>query len=283
MPVIGRLPAESQTELLLSERFWQTGFGADPDVIDSTISAAAQPLRIVGVARLPSGFPGDVDVVDVIDFGDGEDRAFRAHEVIARIRPGHSVAEAKAEANAFITALAETHPEHRGCGIAVVVFADDLIRPFRGVLALLLAAGTTFLLIACVNVMGLVAARRVYGRHDRSIRLALGASEGRLLRGSLVESILLAFLGSVAGGLSAYWLIGSVRALCRSRFRGSRTLPSLCRSGSLHSPSASAWAQSSASPDTSSPDASNLRWAVRLCGGPLAPAGGERWWSARWP
>lgn len=98
-----------------------------------------------------------------------------------------------------------------GCG--AIVLADDLVRPFRGVLALLLAAGTIFLLLACVNVMGLVAARRVEGRHDRSIRLALGASEGRLLRGSVIESLPLAVFGSVAGVVSTYWLIGSVRTL----------------------------------------------------------------------
>ena len=94
-----------------------------------------------------------------------------------------------------------------------VVLADDLMRPFRGVFALLLAAGTIFLLLACVNVVGLVAARRVEGRRDRSIRLALGASEGRLLRGSLIESLVLAGVGSAMGILSAYWLIGPIRVM----------------------------------------------------------------------
>jgi putative ABC transport system permease protein len=81
------------------------------------------------------------------------------------------------------------------------------------VLALLLAAGATFLLLACVNVLGLVAARRVDGRHDRSIRLALGASEGRLLRGSVVEGLVLAAVGSAAGVLGAYALVGPLRSL----------------------------------------------------------------------
>lgn len=213
VPRLGRLPAETQTELFLSQRYWQTHFGADPDVVGSTVSVGERSLRIVGVGRLPSGFPGDVDLVSVIDWGDTEDRGFRYVEAIARVRPGYSVAEANAEANAFVAALAEAHPEHRGWGVEAVVLADDLMRPFRGVLALLLAAGTVFLLLACVNVMGLVAARRVEGRHDRSIRLALGASEGRLLRGSVIESSLLALLGTVAGVVSAYWIIGSFRAL----------------------------------------------------------------------
>ncbi|MGH7575725.1 MAG: FtsX-like permease family protein [Longimicrobiales bacterium] len=213
VPMLGRLPVDSQTELLLSDVFWRTEFGADPNIVGSTLPAGGRSFRIVGVARLPAGFPGDVDVVDVTDFGDTEDRDFRYVEAIARVRPGRSVAEAAAEASAFVTALAETHPEHRGWGVEAIVLAEDLVRPFRGVLALLLAAGTIFLILACVNVMGLVAARRVEGRHDRSIRLALGASEGRIFRGSLIESLVLTLLGSTAGVLSAAWLIGSFRAV----------------------------------------------------------------------
>lgn len=212
-PVLGRLPVESEREILLSEGFWRTAFGADPSVLGSTMDLGYGPLPVVGVARLPSGFPGDADIVLPIDFGDTEDRGFRHVEAIARVRPGHPVAAAEAEMNAFVAALAEVHPEHRGWGVEAVVLADDLVRPFRDVLALLLAAGTIFLLLAAVNVMGLVAARRVEGRHDRSIRLALGASEGRLLRGSLVESLVLAGLGSVAGILTAYWLVGPIRAM----------------------------------------------------------------------
>ena len=82
------------------------------------------------------------------------------------VRPEHSVADAKAEVNAFVAALGEIHPEHRGWGAEVIVLADDLIRPFRNVIALFLAAGTIFLLLACVNVVGLVAARRVEGRRS---------------------------------------------------------------------------------------------------------------------
>jgi putative ABC transport system permease protein len=212
VPMLGRLPVETERELLLSERYWRTAFGADPDIVGTTLRAGGRALRIVGVARLPSGFPGDVDVVDVGEHGDTEDREFRVFETIARVRTGHSMAEAEAEANAFVAALARVHPEHRGWGVEAVVLADDLVRPFRGVLALFLAAGAIFLLLAGVNVMGLVAARRVEGRRDRSIRLAVGASEGRLLRASLIESHLLALVGSVAGVVGAYWLMGPTRA-----------------------------------------------------------------------
>ena len=213
VPTLGRLPAVSEREILLSDGFWRSTFGADSAIVGSAMDLGYGPLPIVGVARLPAGFPGEANIATTIDFGDTEDRAFRYVEAIARVGPGHAVAAAEAELNAFLGALAEVHPEHRGWSLEAVVLGDDLVRPFRPVLALLLAAGTTFLLLAGVNVTGLVAARRVDGRQDRSIRLALGASEGRLLRGSLIESLMLATVGSAAGVLSAYWLIAPLRAI----------------------------------------------------------------------
>ena len=108
------------------------------------------------------------------------------------------------------------------------------MRPFRGVITLLLAAGTTFLLLAGVNVVGLVAARRVEGRRDRSIRLALGASEGRILRVSLIEGLVLAVVGSIAGVLSAYWLIGPIRVMAPQdlpRFANIAVTPPLVLAG----------------------------------------------------
>lgn len=220
VPLLGRLPAAPQggeaTEILLSERFWRTAFGGDPDVVGAQMTLAGSgAATVVGVARLPSGYPGGADIVKLAPWVHTvmEDRGFRHVEVIARVRPGHSVAAAEEELNAFLAALAERHPEHRGWRLEAAVLRDDLVRPFRAALALLLAAGATFLLLACVNVLGLVAARRVDGRHDRSIRLALGASEGRLLRGSLVEGLVLAAVGSAAGVLGAYALVGPLRSL----------------------------------------------------------------------
>ncbi len=216
-PTMGRLPTAVESEVLLSERFWRAELGADPEVVGSTLDVGNGALTVVGVAALPAGFPGDADVVNVIEWdedGDREDlRALRFIDAIARVRPGHSVAEADAELNAFLSALGEAHPTERGWSVDAVVLSDDLVGPFRDVLALLLAAGAVFLLLAGVNVLGLVAARRMEGRRDRSIRLALGASEGRLLRGSLLEGLALATVGSTAGVLGATWLVGPIRAL----------------------------------------------------------------------
>jgi len=175
------------------------------------------PHTIVGVARLPVGYPGDQEII--IRMAPGLDelvegmRGARYLDVVARVDPAYEVAEASAEMNRIVTALGERFANHRGWGGVAVVLSDELLRPYRGVLALLLAAGGVFLLLAVVNVTGLVAARTVEGRKDRSVRLALGASEGRLLRGSAIESVL---IGSLAGGLAlifAYAMLDGVLAL----------------------------------------------------------------------
>jgi predicted permease len=217
VPTLGRLPTVTEREDLLSERFWRAAFGADPDVLGSRFShASGWSTEIVGVAPLPSGYPGDADVVGSFEWRVQGERDFRWYEMIARVRPEYSVAEAEAEMNAFLAALAEIHPEHRGWSIEAVVLKDDLIRPFHGVIVLLLAAGATFLVLAAVNVLGLAAARRVDGRHDRSVRLALGASEARLLRGALAEGMVLAALGAAAGVLGARWLLPAIRRMVPS-------------------------------------------------------------------
>lgn len=213
VPMLGRIPTEIETEVLLSERFWRTEFGGDPDVVGTRVEFGWGGSEIVGVARFPSGYPGDADMAVMVTWIGDTTRELRFLNVIARVSPGHSVEEAEAELNAFLRALAEAHPEHRGWGLEALALADDLVRPFRDVIALLLAAGVTFLLLAGVNVLGLVAARRVEGRHDRSIRLALGASEGRLLRDSVIEGVVLAVVGSLTGLLAAYSLVEPIRAM----------------------------------------------------------------------
>jgi putative ABC transport system permease protein len=215
VPNLGRLPSVDAEEVLISDRFWRTGLGADSAVIGSTLLLRGQAVSVVGVADFPSGFPGDVDLIAALEWDedDRRERQLRFSDAIARLRPGHTVADAEAELNAYAARIGETYPEVEGWGIDAILFADDLVRPFRDVIALLLGAGGTFLLLAFANVTGLFAARRVEGRHDRSIRLALGASEARLLRSSLVESLVPSVSGSIVGVGLAYGLLGPIRAL----------------------------------------------------------------------
>ncbi len=220
VPVSGRLLSadEDFPEVLLTGELWERAFGGDPAVIGSASMVLDGEAHVVaGVVRLPSGYPGSADVITRLAFveeqlGEGM-RGARYLDVIARVRSGRSISDARAEVASFVSALGETYQNHAGWGADLVVLGDDLLEPFRGVLLLLLIAGGAFLLLAVVNVGGLVAARRSEARQDRAVRLALGASEVRLVRGSVVESALLGGLAALAGSAGAHWLLGPIRAL----------------------------------------------------------------------
>lgn len=219
-PEAGRLFAADRAldEVLLTVPFWESAFGGDPRVVGSaTMLLNDTPHRVVGVVRLPSGYPGEADIVTRLSFGEDElvdgMRGARYLDAIARVHPSRAVDEARAELDAFIGASGAVHPIHRGWGGDLVVLKEDLIRPFRGVLALLMAAGAAFLALAVINVAGLVAARWIEGRSERAVRLALGASEARLLRTSVVESVVLATSSAVLALVGAYWLLAPLRAL----------------------------------------------------------------------
>jgi len=205
VPLLGRaLSANEQArEVVLTEPFWRSAFGADPGVLDQSMTLRGEQYHIVGVARLASVYPGGSDVVMPMAF-DADQlvegmRGARYLDVVARVDPAYGVSEASEEMDRVITALGDIYPAHEGWGGAAISLSEEIMRPFSGVLGLLLAAGGVFLILAVVNVAGLVAARTVEGRAERSVRLALGASEGRLLRGGIIESLL---LGVVAGAVA---------------------------------------------------------------------------------
>ena len=218
-PEAGRLLEEDARarEVLLAEPFWHSALGGDVSALGTTMMLSGEPHRIVGVVRLPAVYPGDADVVVPLAFGDEElgegMRGARYLDAIARVRAAHDVSEARSELDAFVVALATDHPAHRGWGGDAVTLRDDLLRPFRGVLSLLLAAGGAFLALAAVNVAGLVGARWVDARHERAVRRALGASEARLLRSCVVETGVIAVTGAALGLLGAVWLVTPIRSL----------------------------------------------------------------------
>jgi putative ABC transport system permease protein len=223
VPVAGRALSgdEDVPEVVLTRPFWERAFGADPVVSGGgTMMLDGVAHTIVGVFDLPAGYPPDAEVITRLHFGEAEltegMRGARYLDAIARVEPTASVGDASAEVDRFVRTLAESFPAHREWGGEAVVLGDDLVRPYRAVLALLLMAGGTFLTLAVVNVGGLIAARRIEGRHERAIRMALGASEGRLVRHAAVEGWLVGAMGALAGLLAARWLLTPIRALVPS-------------------------------------------------------------------
>lgn len=198
-------------EVLLTEPFWSSAFGGDPAVVGGRpMILNGEPHVIVGVVTLPAGYPNAADIVTLLRWSESDltegMRGARYLDVIARVRPGRTGADAAHEVDGWIGDIGAVHPNHRGWGGDVAPLAAELIAPHRDVLGMLLAAGVLFLALALSNVAGLVAARSMDARRDRTVRLALGASEAQLLRASAID-------GGVVGVLAAIGALGATALL----------------------------------------------------------------------
>jgi predicted permease len=218
-PVLGRVLTRSagDREVVLTEAFWRRAFGGASDVLNRSLMLDGRSYAVVGVVPTTSGYPEDADVWAPLLFEESAlqegMRGARYLDVVARVRAGHTVADAAAEVDGFVRALADVHPMHREWGGHVVALRENMVRPYRGVLAMLIGAGLLFVLLALVNVAGLVAAKRADDRRARTIRLALGASHGRILQEGVVESTLLGLAGAVVAAAGAMWVIAPIKRL----------------------------------------------------------------------
>ena len=210
---------------MISYRFWRTGFGADPNVIGRTLLIHGQSYAIVGVA--PASFTGSVPVLqpevwtpvasvadvepagkqDVVTSPTGTSRLDRRGQrwifVKGRLRSGVTAARAAANAGLIMGQLQQTYPktnEHRDAAIvAGVHIHPDADRALRPIAIGLMGALSLVLLVACANVANMLLARASGRQKEIGIRLAIGASRGRLIRQLLTESLTLAMLGAIAG------------------------------------------------------------------------------------
>ncbi|HEX9187239.1 MAG TPA: ABC transporter permease [Vicinamibacteria bacterium] len=227
-PVRGRpfLPAEdregAERVVIVSDGLWRTAFGSDPGLVGRAIRLDREAHRVVGI--LPAGFvpPGalgstrPVSILLPAAFPAAllANRGDHETNVIARLRAGAGVEAARAQIRAVSDRLAADFPDTNGGQSAhVVPLAEDVTRNVRGSLLLLLAAVGAVLAIACLNVANLQMVRALGRRRELAVSAALGASQGRLATGLLVESLLLAGLGGVAGLALAHVLLAGLKAL----------------------------------------------------------------------
>ena len=222
-----RIPGRDAVAIL-SYDFWRTRFAEDPHVLGTTVRINGTPFTVIGIAPehfhgIVAGLEPNAVWIPTAMYGAASpycdaplSRACGGVGVIGRLAEATSIDQAPAEVTGRMRQLKEAYPEaNLGNGV--------LIRPVRGirmleqaanapVVALLAGAAGLVLLVASANVAGLLLARGLRRRKEIAVRLAIGASRGRLIRLLLVESVMLAAAGSVAGSLIAVWAMGVLRA-----------------------------------------------------------------------
>ena len=199
--------------VFLSDRFWRTKLGAEPNVIGHTLQMDGRTYEVIGVAPSSFYFP-DRDTLLWTPYliPSTSDGSMRILPAFARLMPGSTVQQAAAEGTAAARSVKRPMAAELlfGKGGPVEVRADTLAdsvgRRVRPALLLLMAAVGLVLLVACANVTNLLLARGTSRARELAIRAALGADAGRLARQMLTESAALALLGGAFGVFLA-WLL----------------------------------------------------------------------------
>jgi putative ABC transport system permease protein len=222
-PVLGRdfaagedLPEGSgPTVAMLSYSFWHSDFSGDPKIIGRVLRLDGKPVTVIGI--LPRAFelgPAGLAPIWVplhLNLYETTARNGRWLNVIARLAPGVTLDQARAEMQTINAQLAREYPQQNSAvTVNVELLRSEIVGNIRPLLLGLFAAVLLVLLIACANVASLLMSRSIDRRREFAIRAALGATQFHLVLQLLIESLLLSVIGALIGFLAAalgVWLL----------------------------------------------------------------------------
>src|SRR5580704_2196539 len=220
-PVLGRAfgPEDDKKNapgrVVITNGFWKRRFASDPKIAGRQIVLQGEPFTIVGVMPSDFSFPlFKLDAIVPLGRTAGENRGNHSGEAMARLKPGVTAEQANAELAAIGHSLSVSYP---ATNANWDLFATSLQAYFtkdsRAVMLTLLAAVGLVLLLATVNIAGLMLVRAAGKRREISVRMALGAGSRAILRENLNEALLIAVAGGTLGILAASWTLGPLLSL----------------------------------------------------------------------
>jgi putative ABC transport system permease protein len=216
-PLIGRNFHDDENVIgnefvaLLSYELWQRRFDGDPRIVGRSIRMGGSAYVIVGVMKPDFHYPTrefEVWVPLTIDPRDFVTRGSHSFLSVARLKPGVTIEQARADMDAVAARLGTQYPAtNANSGVQIVPLLEDTVESVRLTLTVLLAAVGCVLLIGCANLANLLLARAAHRARELTVRAALGASRGRLVLQSIAELMPILAIGGLLGLLVAWWLL----------------------------------------------------------------------------
>jgi putative ABC transport system permease protein len=200
--------------VILSDELWRRRYNADPRIVGRQLTINTLPYTVIGVLPPRVKFPfQEVAWIPLAPLSQPDPRRARDLGVFAHLAPGRSIEQAREELTGIAARLAATHAENAGWSVLVNPLSEYYI-PGEVKLVTFTAMGavTLVLLIACANVANLLLARATARAREMSIRAAIGAGRGRIVRQLLTESVLLGLVSAPLGVALTYVGVGALRA-----------------------------------------------------------------------
>src|ERR1043165_5637010 len=226
-PVRGRffLPEEDRpganNVVIVSERFWQTRFGSDEKILQHTLTLDNKPYSIVGVMPNNFRFPGEFDIwmpLALDPYKETHSDYFQLVEVVGRLKSNATLANSQTELGLISKRASQQGKDFPLASVEVMPLHKQLTAGVRSTVLILWGAVALVMLLACVNVAGLMVSRTFARQREIAVRAAVGARRWQLIRQLLTESVLIGLTGGALGLLIAVWGTRAIGSLVPSGF-----------------------------------------------------------------